>query len=123
MLEAIFDNSDRHFSTDLRLVLFRVLIIAYPVEANRSVVSVLEHKRLVNAKSYGGHINDVLLDYRDWIRPFMIVIDPYWMKSKYGLSALFKDIADDHTTQAQIRFFHICCFSIFKRKQTIGQKS
>lgn len=79
---------------------------------NRELVHVFGYHRYSYYLSHYQLTYTAIVDCINLIRPVMVVVDPYWLKTKREISFRFQDINDEADTYTNIKFFTVNGFSI-----------
>lgn len=116
-VEGILDLSSPGYVFNSKMLLIPLLDSAQPDDDNRNVVLMYCHQRYKYSLSSTGFVHCVAVQTEALLRPTVIIIDPYWIKKRFGLLSKFTDVPDDVETEREIRFFSVINFSPYRHPQ------
>lgn len=121
-IEGVLASTMRPFPSHFRLILIRILDHVPLDEGNPPVVSIFGNRRLICSISQCRTLQFVIVDSEKLLRAAMVVIDPYWVKTKFGILTRFEDIDGNRSTQVGIRVSLTNNCPIYKKKQQKERK-
>lgn len=121
-IESILAPVGFGFSSSMRILLVRLLVQVDPDHGNSLVVTRYGHKRYKYAISDTFRVKTVCIKPSDIIRPALLVVDPYWAKSRFGITTRLKDVPDSDDIRCDLRFFHVKGVSFTSVGQVKGSK-
>lgn len=99
-----------------------LLIQVEPVQYNRAVVDSCGHLRYSYNVSTNDFVETLLVDGYSILRPSLFVVDPYWVKCRYGQLIRVKHVPDNTDTQRHMRYLNAKSFNIYARSKATGRK-
>lgn len=114
-VEGIMALFSQGYVSNSKMLLIRLLDSAQPGDDTCNVVLTYGHQRYKYSLPSTGFVHCVAVENEALPHPTVIIIDPYWIKKRFGLLSKLTNIPEHLETQSEIRFFSVKNFFPYRQ--------